>query len=72
MTPQAIDFTSQTWRSVRQFAEQNIADLREQNDSPALDATATAELRGRIAALKSLLALAQKPDPEWSTDVGGY
>lgn len=72
MTSQAIDTTSHTWQLVQQFADSQIATLRQQNDSPALDAIATAELRGRIAALKSLLALAQKPDPEWSTDVGGY
>lgn len=70
MTKQAVDISSQTWRVVQQFAEGQIAILREKNDSPVLDAIATAEMRGRIAAFKSLLALANKPDPELSTNVG--
>ena len=46
------------------MAAQKVAQLREQNDSPALDAVATAQKRGRIAAWKELLALAEsKPAP---------
>jgi len=70
MTKQEIDITSPTWRSVQQFAEEKIATLRSQNDSFALDATATAVTRGQIAAFKSLLALAEKPDPELIANVG--
>lgn len=66
-----IDTTSQTWRFIQQFAESEIATQRARNDSLALDAIATAELRGRIAAMKSLLALGS-PAPEMKADVGDY
>lgn len=65
MTQAAIDFTSPTWRAIQAMANQKLQELREQNDSPSLDATATANKRGRIAAWKELLALAEpKPTPE--------
>lgn len=65
MSKPAIDFTSPTWHAVQALAAQKVAQLREQNDSPTLDALATANKRGRIAAWKELLALAEsKPTPE--------
>lgn len=64
MSKPAIDFTSPTWYAVQALAAQKVAQLREQNDSPMLDAVATANKRGRIAAWKELLALADhKPAP---------
>lgn len=72
MTSQAIDTTSPTWRFIQQHADTELQALRQKNDSPVLDAIATAELRGRIAAWRSLLALVNKPDPDLSADVGGY
>lgn len=67
----AIDFTSATWRALEQHALARIAVLRERNDQPSLDATKTAELRGRIAAWKELLALAkQQPAPAQQADTG--
>ena len=66
-----IDITSPTWRAVQQFVEGQVANERVRNDSAALDALQTAELRGRIAAFKSLLALG-KPAPEIVADVGDY
>ena len=65
MSKPAIDFASPTWHAVQALAAQKVAQLREQNDSPALDAVATAQKRGRIAAWKELLALAEpRPAPE--------
>ena len=65
MTQQAIDFTSPTWHAIQTMAATKLQELREQNDNQALDATATANKRGRIAVWKELLALATpKPSPE--------
>jgi len=47
------------WMRLRGHMEQRLAELRAQNDTP-LDDRKTAELRGRIAMLKELLA-ADKP-----------
>lgn len=47
------------WMRMRGHMEQRLAELRAQNDTP-LDDRKTAELRGRIAMLKELLA-ADKP-----------
>lgn len=65
MSKPDIDFASPTWHAIQTLAAQKVAQLREQNDSPALDAVTTAQKRGRIAAWKELLALAEsKPTPE--------
>ena len=65
MSKPAIDFASPTWHAVQALAAQKVAQLREQNDSPTLDAVATANKRGRIAAWKEVLALAgPRPAPE--------
>lgn len=53
---QGIDFTSPTWRAIERHANAQIDTLRKKNDSPTMDALRTAELRGRIAAWKELLA----------------
>lgn len=66
-----LDLTSPTWRAIEQTAQARIATLREKNDSLSMDAIRTAELRGRIAAWKDLLALA-KPAPAQTVDAGGY
>lgn len=66
-----LDFTSTTWRAIEHMAQERIATLREKNDSPSMDALRTAELRGRIAAWKDLLALAN-PAPAPVVDAGGY
>lgn len=66
-----LDPTSLTWRALEQHAQAQVVTLREKNDSPNLDALRTAELRGRIAAWKELLALA-KPAPAPTADVGIY
>lgn len=51
-----IDVQSLTWRTVAAHLERELADAREMNDR-ALDAAETAQLRGRIAAIKDLLHL---------------
>ena len=66
-----LDFNSPTWRALEQIATEQLATLREKNDSPTMDAIRTAELRGRIAAWKELLALAQ-PAPAQPADAGGH
>jgi len=66
-----LDLTSPTWRSIEQLAQDRITTLREKNDSPSMDALRTAELRGRIATWKELLALAN-PAPAPVVDAGGY
>lgn len=66
-----LDLTSPTWRALERHAQQQIATLREKNDSPSLDALRTADIRGRLAAWKEMLALA-KPAPAQPADVGGY
>ncbi len=66
-----IDLTSPTWRAIERTAQEQIDTLRVKNDSPSMDALRTAELRGRIAAWKELLALA-KPAPAPTVDAGGY
>jgi len=66
-----LDLSSTTWRVIEQTAQARIATLREKNDSLSMDAIRTAELRGRIAAWKDLLAL-PKPAPAQTVDAGGY
>lgn len=68
MTNSAIDFHSPTWRAIADKAQAQLDTLRVKNDSPALDAIRTAETRGRIAAWKELLAMADdKPAPVQET-----
>jgi hypothetical protein len=66
-----IDLTSPTWRAIEQMAQKEIDTLRTRNDNFSMDALHTAELRGRIAAWKKLLALAN-PAPAPTVDAGGY
>lgn len=67
-----LDVQSPTWRCIERTALGRIDTLRQKNDLPSLDAIRTAELRGRIAAWKELLALAQEPTPETLADAGAY
>jgi hypothetical protein len=69
-----IDAQSRTWQEIQAYLNQRLAKCREKNDSGKLDATATALLRGEIAALKDLLALphqvarVERDDPGYGTD----
>lgn len=60
MKPQ-IEPRSDTWKAVEAYANERLEKLRLQNDSTAMDSIQTAVIRGRIAALKELLALAEAP-----------
>lgn len=66
-----IDLTSPTWRAIERTAQEQIDTLRAKNDNFSMDALRTAETRGRIAAWKELLALAN-PAPAPVVDAGGY
>lgn len=67
-----LDPQSPTWHALEQHALARIAALREKNDAPSLDALRTAELRGRIAAWKELLALTNESAPAQSADTESY
>lgn len=51
-----LDFQSRTWQKVQVALESRLEALRKRNDSPSLDAVETAEVRGRIAIVKEILA----------------
>lgn len=61
MSDPEIDFKSQSWSAVRQYAEKRIDQLRRRNDGD-LSPDQTASLRGSIAALKGILALETAPE----------
>jgi hypothetical protein len=54
-----LDPHSATWAAVRMHAEQELKIARALLESPSLDRDETQVQRGRIAALKKLLALAE-------------
>ena len=56
-----IDFADQNWAHIRNWAENEIKRCREKNDAD-LEPAETARLRGKIAALKELLALPAKAE----------
>lgn len=67
LTP--MDLRSQLWLDLSAHMEGRLADLRRQNDSPNLGQDETSRLRGRIAQLKEILALAkQEPVQADATD----
>ena len=53
-----IDTTSQTWWTVRDWANGELVHLTSFLEHPGLDLAATETIRGRIATLRALLALA--------------
>jgi len=53
---------STTWGFVNQWANNELSKARLNNDSLGLDAVATSALRGRIDALKDLLALPEEDE----------
>jgi hypothetical protein len=55
LTPQ--DLQSATWRKLEAHLNERLTALRAQNDGD-LDAIATARIRGRIGAVREILALA--------------
>jgi hypothetical protein len=57
-----LDTYSDTWAFVSNWAHAELTKAREDNDSSKRDETQTALLRGRIRALKELIALPVKKD----------
>jgi len=53
----SLEAQTPLWRTLKQHLEQRRDQLRSQNESTTLDATATAVLRGRIAELRLLMAI---------------
>ena len=51
------DLTSGEFQRVKLMLEAELQSLRKDNDNPKLDEQQTAELRGKIAAYKQILAL---------------
>lgn len=56
-----IDATSETWQAVEAYALAKREDLRTKLESTGMPEIETAVARGRIAALKDLLALGKAP-----------
>lgn len=56
-----IDPKSDAWKAVEEWAVERLKKARDRNDSPAADMVETSHLRGRIGALKELLALTKAP-----------
>ena len=52
-----IEVDSDTWTYISQWAEKELAKLREQNDDLKKDGLQTSALRGEINRLKKLIAL---------------
>lgn len=60
-----IEKLSPTWKKTEAWASEMLIKLRTQNDNPKLDAVQTAVIRGKISAIKELLALPEeKPDAQ--------
>lgn len=60
------------WLAVKTRAEARLELLRQQNDNPGLDTSATAALRGEIRALKWLLDLPEQAALESQTPPPAY
>lgn len=57
------------WQELAKYLTERLADKRRENDHDK-DAIKTAYLRGQIATMKELLALAETPPPETEADDG--
>lgn len=62
------DFKSSTWRRLAQVLDERIQYLRELNDTPSFDEKKTAGIRGGIAELKRILALAEEASASPAVD----
>lgn len=73
---QTQDFRTPTWKRLTQTLTERLQELRELNDSPSFGPEKTAQIRGGIAELKRILALAEEAsaspavDPDELTSVG--
>lgn len=57
--PENFNYAGPEWRQISEYIVARIAELREQNDFPGMTEAQTGGIRGRIAELKQLLAMAQ-------------
>lgn len=62
MTLTNLEKQSAVWRKLEAYLNETLISLRSQNDGD-LDVTATARLRGRINAVKTILALGEDHEP---------
>lgn len=62
MTLTDLEKQSAVWLKLERHLTETLTSLRSQNDGD-LDLTATARLRGRINAVKQILALGVSPEP---------
>lgn len=72
--PINADFRTDTWKRIQALLRMRLEKARTENDA-RLDAEKTATLRGRIAELKELLALAEKQAPgeaDHGNDAGAF
>ncbi|MEK9721984.1 MAG: hypothetical protein VW405_00690 [Rhodospirillaceae bacterium] len=66
-----IDFQSETWRALQEQAAERIESYRTRLEKEGLSLEETERLRGRIAELRALLALA-KPKPQFPLSRAPY
>ena len=65
------DKHSAAWQTVKQFTEEKLAEMREENDRD-LDPVETSKLRGRIEFAKEVLALEKAPEPKLEVANNSY
>lgn len=53
------DFTSATWKRLSSLLTARLQELRELNDSPSMGIERTSAIRGSIAEVKRIIALAE-------------
>lgn len=62
------DFRTPTWKRFSKLVEERIDELRELNDSMSFGPEKTAAIRGGIAELKKILALAEEASASQAVD----
>ena len=67
-----IDKHSNTWREIAAWAEAELSKATRLNETIGLATPETENLRGRIATLRDLLALANDPEPHIVVQGAGY
>ena len=67
-----IDKHSATWREVAAWAEGELSKAAERNETHGLAMADTENMRGRIACLRELLALADEPEPRVAMPAEDY
>lgn len=67
-----IDRHSDAWRVVAAWAGEELSDASERIEEIGVGPAETENLRGRIAALRELLAMADEPKPPIVVQAEGY